>query len=98
MIDLWILNLLKYLKEIDDTKYADKHKNIFSTLDKMRKKLSTYKESDVNYFGINYDEKIYQKIMISEKNIKNATYYPEMSMKTSKQYKLIATSSPSPTA
>jgi hypothetical protein len=70
MIDLWILYLLKYLKEIDDMKYNAKHDNIFSTLGKMRKKIATGKELDVNYFGINYDEKIYQKIMISEKNIK----------------------------
>jgi hypothetical protein len=48
---------------------------------------------DNMYMGINYDEKISQKIIISENQIKKTSYYPELSIKTDKKYKLIATSS-----
>jgi hypothetical protein len=44
------------------------------------------------YIGINLDEKIEQKIMISEKNIKKNSYFPALSLKHDKTYQLIATS------
>ena len=44
------------------------------------------------YTGINYDENVFQKIDISEKNLKKTTYYPELSIKKDKAYELIATS------
>ena len=43
--------------------------------------------------GIVYDEKIAQKITISEQHIKKSSYYPELSIKKDKSYKLVATSS-----
>jgi len=43
--------------------------------------------------GINYDLKIEQKIILTENQIKKTSYYPELNMKTSKKYLLVATSS-----
>ena len=45
------------------------------------------------YMGINYDEKIEQKIIMSEKNIIKTSYFPELSINKDKKYKIIATSS-----
>ena len=45
------------------------------------------------YIGLNYDEKIEQKIIISEKNIIKTSYFPELSINKDKKYKIIATSS-----
>lgn len=45
------------------------------------------------FMGINYDEKIEQKISLSESQTKKSSYYPELSMKKEKKYKAIATSS-----
>jgi len=93
-IDLWILKLLKYLKSIDSKSYTIKTEYIFKNM-KMIKKLlpDGFNNSKDKYIGINFDEKIYQKIEISKKEIKRASYYPELSIKNNKKYQLIATSS-----
>ena len=60
----------------------------------MKKKLPDgFKNSPNTYMGINFDEKIAQKLEISKKQIKRTSYYPELSIKNTKKYKLIATSS-----
>lgn len=94
LIDLWILKLLKHLKEISDDKFKLRHVYIFDTMRIMKKKLPDgFKNSPDKYIGINFDEKIAQKLEISKKQIKRTSYYPELSMKNTKQYKLVATSS-----
>ena len=91
LIDLWILRLLHCLKIIDDDKFLINKKYIFDTLEWLKKNMKM--KFDDDYTGINYDEKIAQKIIISEKNIKKTSYYPELSMKKNRKYELIATSS-----
>ena len=51
-----------------------------------------FNNSPNHYIGINFDEKIAQKLEISEKQIKRTSYYPELSIKLNKKYKCIATS------
>ena len=90
LIDLWLYRVLKYLKDIDDKVFNEKCLNIYTTMNTIKKLLPiSFKDK---YMGINYDEKIAQKISISENNIKKSSYYPELSMKKTKKYKLIATS------
>ena len=88
MINLWLLRLIKHLKGLTNKDFLNRQKNIFALI-KSAKNLSA---QGTNYIGINYDEKIAQKIKISESQIIGATYYPELSAKSSKGYKLIATS------
>lgn len=94
LIDLWILKLLKHIKSIDTETYNIKNEHILKNMKKIKKLLpggfDNYKDK---YIGINFDEKIYQKIDISKKEIKRSSYYPELSMKNDKKYQLIATSS-----
>ena len=40
----------------------------------------------------NFDEKVEQKIIISKSQITKSTYYPELSIKSDKKYKIVATS------
>ena len=90
LIDLWLYRVLKYLKDIDDKVFKEKCLNIYTTMNTIKKLLPiSFKDK---YMGINYDEKIAQKISISENNIKKSSYYPELSVKKTKKYKLIATS------
>lgn len=91
LMDMWIYRLLKCLKTIDDKIFIEKCSYIYSTMKLMKKLLPI--DFKNKYTGINYDEKIAQKIKISEENIKKTSYYPEVSMKKDKRYKLIATSS-----
>ena len=90
LIDLWLYRVLKYLKDIDDKVFKEKCSNIYTTMNTIKKLLPI--EFKNKYMGINYDEKIAQKISISENNIKKSSYYPELSVKKTKKYKLIATS------
>jgi hypothetical protein len=45
------------------------------------------------YIGINFDEMIEQKLEISKKQLKKDVYYPELSIKKTSKYELIATTS-----
>jgi hypothetical protein len=91
LIDLWIYRLLNHLKIIDDKIFAEKKIYICSSI-KMAKKYMPESFKD-KFMGINYDEKIEQKISLSESQTKKSSYYPELSMKKEKKYKAIATSS-----
>lgn len=94
LIDLWILKLLKHLDKISSDEFNTKYEYIFNTMAPMKKKLPDgFKNSPNTYIGINFDEKIAQKLEISKKQIKRTSYYPELSIKNTKKYKLIATSS-----
>ena len=94
LIDLWILKLLKHLDKISSFEFNTKYEYIFNTMAPMKKKLPDgFKNSPNTYMGINFDEKIAQKLEISKKQIKRTSYYPELSIKNTKKYKLIATSS-----
>lgn len=90
MIDLWLLRLVKYLEGIDEAVFNKAQEYLFSAIDIMRKKMS--ENVKYSYIGINYSEMVAQKIEISEKQIKKDIYYPELSIKNTKKYKLIATS------
>jgi hypothetical protein len=90
LMDLWILRLLMHLKVVDKEQMKSKGDEIFKQMNKLKKILKiTHAEK---YVGINFDEKVFQKIEISEKQIKRSTYYPELSIKEDKKYQLIATS------
>ena len=89
MIDLWLLRLVKYLDGIDDITFETKKKYLYETLHNIREKRPG---GLVSYMGINFSENVAQKIEISKKQIKKDSYYPELSMKDTKKYKLIATS------
>ena len=91
MIDMWLYRVLKYLKVIDDKLFHEKCANVKSTIKSLKKILPTSFKN--KYIGINYDEKIAQKIIISSNNIKKSSYYPELSLKKDNKYKLVATSS-----
>ena len=92
LLDLWLYRVLyEHVKILDDKKFKEKAKYIIDTMKLMKKKMPF--DFKNKYMGINYDEKIEQKIVISEKNIHKSSYYPELSMKKTKNYKLIATSS-----
>lgn len=94
LIDLWHLKLLKHLDKLNSDDFKTKYKYVFNTMNKMKKKLPDgFKNSPNQYIGINFDEKIAQKLEISKKQIKRTSYYPELSIKNTKTYKLIATSS-----
>lgn len=90
-IDSWIINLLKQLSKIEVDDFNIRKSYIFNTIKYLKKNMPI--KYDNMYMGINYDEKISQKIIISENQIKKTSYYPELSIKTDKKYKLIATSS-----
>ena len=90
LIEMWVVKLLFRLKTIDDAIYSDKISNISSMIRWAEKNLSAYTKT---YIGINFDEKIYQKLVISANQIKKTSYYPEKNMRKYKNYKLIATSS-----
>lgn len=93
-IDMWLLELIKMLKEADTTDFKTKLKYIVDTIKKIKlipKQL--LKDSSEYFIGINYDNKIAQKIEISKKQLKKDSYYPEISIKQSKKYQLIASTS-----
>ena len=93
LIDLWLINLLKSINEINEELFDIKYNYIFNTMILLKKIMpDVFKNSSGNYIGINFDEKIAQKLEISEKQIKRTSYYPELSIKVNKKYKLIATS------
>jgi hypothetical protein len=93
LIDLWIINLLKSINEISADLFNTKYDYIFNTMGLLKKIMPDgFKNSPNNYIGINFDEKIAQKLEISEKQIKRTSYYPELSIKLNKKYKCVATS------
>lgn len=91
LLDMWLYRLIKYLKAIDDKLFHEKCAYIHSTMKTLKKILPI--DFKNKYMGINYDEKIAQKITITKQNIKKSSYYPEISLKKDKKYKLVATSS-----
>jgi hypothetical protein len=93
LIDLWLINLMKQIQGVSDDVFNTKLDYIFSTMTLVKKIMPDgFKNSSLNYIGINFDEKIAQKLEISEKQIKRSSYYPELSIKKDKKYKLVATS------
>ena len=91
-MDLWILNLIKNLNGTDENSY-NKLNDKLNTLIKKQRAISIKHISDKQaYTGINYDENIYQKLVITEKNLKKSSYYPELAISKGKKYKTIATS------
>jgi hypothetical protein len=94
LIDLWIFKLLTHLGNLSDKEFKTRYRYIIDNMDIMKKKLPNgLKNSPDKYMGINFDEKISQKLEISKKQIKRTSYYPEMSIRTNNKYKMIATSS-----
>jgi hypothetical protein len=94
LIDLWIIKLLKYLEGIEQRDFNARQTYIFDTIKFIKsdtKQSSTFRHGRM-FMGINYDEKTAQKIIISKNQIKKTSYYPELSIKDTKKYQLIATS------
>jgi hypothetical protein len=91
LIDLWLIRLLKYLKIVGSTQFTYKNSDIYTSIKLLKDKMPpNFKDK---YIGIHYDEKIEQKIVISKKQIKKNSYYPELSITKDKKYRIIATSS-----
>jgi hypothetical protein len=90
LMDLWILRLLVHLKVVNAEQMKTKGGEIFKQMSELKKIMNL--SFDNKYVGINFDEKVAQKIEISEKQIKRSAYYPELSIKKTKKYQLIATS------
>lgn len=90
-VDLWLLQKIKFFERIDKDDFAKKSSYIHSTI-KAMSSLEKKKKTEMQYIGINFDEKVEQKIIISEQQITKSTYYPEISMKLDKNYKAVATS------
>ena len=90
-IKIWILYLISRLNVIKLNKayviYNDYY-NLIISINENKKIFNITKD----FIGINYDEKIEKKITISKSNIIKKNYYPELSMKKDKKYKLLATS------
>ncbi len=91
LIDLWLIRLLKYLNIVGSSQFTYKHTDIFSMIILLKSKLKS--NFTDKYMGIYYDEKIQQKIIISKKQIRKTSYFPEISIIKDKKYKIIATSS-----
>jgi hypothetical protein len=89
LMDLWIMSLLHHLKVITAEQLNSK---TYQFIIKLKALHAIDIKYDLNYTGVNFDEKVAQKIEISEKNIKKTSYYPELSLVKDKKYKLIATS------
>lgn len=90
-IDMWLINLLKYLDIVESSQFKYKYSDIINTILELKNIMPIdFKNS---YLGINYDKKIEQKIVISEKNINKINYYPEFDINEYKKYKIVATSS-----
>jgi hypothetical protein len=91
LIDLWLYKILfEHIKIIDIIEFNEKKIYIISVIKKLKKLSFNFKNK---YMGINFDEKIEQKIISSQKNLKKNIYYPEISINKTKQYLLVATSS-----
>jgi hypothetical protein len=90
MIDLWIIKLIKHIKGIDENMFNKRKNNIFDMIKTIKKKMTVSKKDQ--YIGINFDEMIEQKLEISKKQLKKDVYYPELSIKKTSKYELIATS------
>lgn len=91
MIDLWIIKLIKHIKGIDENMFNKRKNNIFDMIKTIKKKMTVSKKDQ--YIGINFDEMIEQKLEISKKQLKKDVYYPELSIKKTSKYELIATTS-----
>ena len=91
-LDLWLLGIFKCTGSITDIKYNELYLLYMGYIKKNRKLIMNTTNINYVYTGINYDENVFQKIDISEKNLKKTTYYPELSIKKDKTYELIATS------
>jgi hypothetical protein len=89
LIEIYLYNILVQIGKMDTTLFNAHKIRIIKTIKKIRKLKET---DDIKYIGINYDEKIEQKITISENAVKKNSYFPALSFKKNKEYQLIATS------
>jgi hypothetical protein len=90
LVEMWIIKVLFRLKNIDMDIYSNKISYIYDMILWAEKNIPVYTKT---YIGINFDEKIYQKLVISANQIKKTSYYPEKNFLKYKNYKSIATSS-----
>lgn len=88
-IDLWLINLVDNLVKTDKTKMKINKSHIKKLITLIQKQKQ---DDNIYYTGIFVDNKIAQKIEISQKQLKRSTYYPELSMRKEKKYEVIATS------
>jgi hypothetical protein len=90
LVEIWIINLLYRLETLDKNIYNDKISIRYNMIAWAKKNIPVYTK---DYLGINYDEKIYKRLVISANQIIKTSYYPEKYIKTHKKYNSIATSS-----
>lgn len=101
-IDMWLLHFIKLLDNMSEKSQTVnpeirlRHTYVVKTINKLKSQKTINKLKSQNYvdfIGINYDEKVAQKIEISQKQLKKDSYYPELVMKSDKKYHAIATTS-----
>ena len=90
-IRIWLVKLLSCLNLIKPEKQILKYKNYESLLIEINNNRKIY-DNTQKFIGINFDEKIDKKIMISKSDIIKKNYYPELEMKKNNNYKILATS------
>ena len=88
-IDYWLTQLVHNVKGIDSCDFNKRMIRLRDLITKARK-LPKYTNK---YIGTNYDEKIEKKLAASQSAIQKSSYYPEVSIKDTKKYKVEATSS-----
>ena len=88
-MDLWLLRLVFHINSLDEYEFIIQESRLYKLIENAQN-LPKYTKT---YKGINYNEKIEKKLFVSEKEIKNSSYYPELNIRKSKKYKLEATSS-----
>ena len=90
-IKIWVLDLLDGLDLIKKNKAYVNYMNYYNLITMLYKNKKLFNVTKY-FIGINFDEKIEKKINISKSNNIKKNYYPELSMKKNKTYKLVATS------
>lgn len=90
-IDIWLYNLMLTLKFISEDEYNKNMRQTYEYIKLAKKEIKP--DYNDKFMGINYDEMVERRIQLSKNTIKKLTYYPEISIKKNKSYKMIATSS-----
>ena len=79
------------LKFISEDEYNKNMRQTYEYIKLAKKEIKP--DYNDKFMGINYDEMVERRIQLSKNTIKKLTYYPEISIKKNKSYKMIATSS-----
>jgi hypothetical protein len=88
-IDLWVIDIVTNLNKALGNEPPPSDTNTVRALINKARSMPKYTKT---YMGVNFNEAVAQKIIISKTQIKKSTYYPEIAIRSKKIYELIATS------